>query len=50
MHIDHQACLFHVCFISFKLQIDEDDVTNAAYGSEGSFFASDTVSIKDRAF
>lgn len=26
------------------LQIGEDDVTNAAYGSDGSFFASDTVS------
>ncbi len=27
------------------LQIEEDDVTNAAYGSDGSFFASDTVSV-----
>lgn len=25
-------------------QIEEDDVTNAAYGSDGSFFANDTVS------
>ena len=27
------------------LQIEEDDVTNAAYGSDSSFFASDTVSV-----
>lgn len=30
--------------LSFQ-QIEEDDVTNAAYGSDGSFFASNTVSI-----
>lgn len=39
-----QSFSVHLLSVLF-LQIEEDDVTNAAYGSDGSFFANDTVSV-----
>lgn len=39
-----QTFTVHLLSVLF-LQIEEDDVTNAAYGSDGSFFANDTVSV-----